>query len=191
MSQSRCCTPAITRSPRAYHSRSRSMIRDTRSVPPVLIAALLSAACAPAVTVAPPAPCSAATGGGIRSDHRRGHVSDRTLRAERQRDRGRVLARVPGVAVRDFRYDYNADGTLARVEWLTRAADLVSDSVLARTVVTFANDTAYVETGIGATPRGPSGFRRRRPISRSSAGWPTRCSSTRRSARRRESATAQ
>lgn len=129
------------------------MTRDTRSVPTVFIAALLFAACAPAVTVAPsvpaPPPLVAAFVATIGAD------TFQIERSERSGNviRGRVLARVPAVAVRDFRYDYNADGTVARVEWLTRAADLVSDSVLARTVVTFANDTAYVETGVGDAAR--------------------------------------
>jgi hypothetical protein len=65
--------------------------------------------------------------------------------------RGRIVARSPGVSVRDFRYDYNADGTLSRIEWIFRPAALDSDTVLNRTAITFANDTAYVETGVGAT----------------------------------------
>jgi hypothetical protein len=109
----------------------------------LLSGAFFIAACAPAMRPPPPP-----TGGFVTrlgSDTIQVESYTRTPSALT----GRALTRTPRTVVRDFTYRYNPDGTIARMEFISRPADLASDTIFARNVITFANDTAYVETGIG------------------------------------------
>lgn len=124
---------------------------DRRRVPIALSAALALAACAPAVRLPPPPPppVVATFVARLGTDTVQIEWFERTATTIS----GRMVTRTPRTVVRDFSYRYRADGTIERMEFLSRAADLSSDSVIARTVVTFANDTAYVETGVGDSAR--------------------------------------
>lgn len=124
---------------------------DRRRVPIALSAALALGACAPAVRLPPPPPppVVATFVAQLGADTVQFEWFERTATAIN----GRMLTRSPRTVVRDFSYRYREDGTIERMEFLSRAADLSSDSVIARTVVTYANDTAYIETGIGDNAR--------------------------------------
>ncbi|CAN5191873.1 hypothetical protein BH23GEM2_BH23GEM2_23210 [soil metagenome] len=124
---------------------------DRRRVPIAFSAALALGACAPAIRLPPPPPppVVATFVAQLGTDTVQIEWFERTATSIT----GRTVTRSPRTVIRDFSYRYRAEGTIERMEFLSRAADLSSDSVLARTVVTFANDTAYVETGVGESAR--------------------------------------
>jgi hypothetical protein len=124
---------------------------DRRRVPTAISAALALGACAPAVRLPPPPPppVTAAFIARLGADTVQVEWFARTATTIS----GRTVTRTPVTVIRDFSYQYRADGSIERMEFLSRAADLSSDSVIARTVFTFANDTAYIETGVGENAR--------------------------------------
>ena len=127
--------------------RCRLALKQSFFARALLSGAFFIGACVPAMRPPPPP-----TGGFVT---RLGSDTIQIERYTRTSDAliGRALTRTPQTVVRDFIYRYNADGTIARMEFVSRPADLASDSVLARNVITFANDTAYVETGIDTALR--------------------------------------
>lgn len=113
--------------------------------------ALFALGCAPAVTRVPPPPPPPPSTFVAR-------IGSDTVSIERYTRTpaeivGRALTRTPRTLVHDFTYTYFADGTISRIEVLSRLPDTLDTPPVNRTVITFANDTAYVETGIGESAR--------------------------------------
>jgi hypothetical protein len=112
--------------------------------------AMLAAACAPPVPFAPrPAPVTGAFVTTVGTD---------TLQIERFARlenviTGRIVSRSPTLTLRDYTYQYRADGSIARAEVLMRPPEPQTDSLLNRWVLTFVNDTVVVETGTGDAAR--------------------------------------